>query len=104
MKVFYMRRGEGKTRKIIELAVKNKAYIIVTDRRRAQSVYEMAVKMGFPGMLFPVTVSEYMSNKMRGSYVKNVLLDDADDILQHIFSTVRINAISLTDPGEEGDA
>ena len=96
MQVIYKPRGTGKSTDLIKLSVETNSYILVKDRKRALDLSKMASDLGYPQMLFPITLTEYMANKMKGSHVKTILIDDADDILQAIFNTVTIQAITLT--------
>lgn len=51
----------------------------------------------------PVSVSDYMtSHGFRGSYIKKIYIDDADDVLKSIFNTVIIEAITITKEEEDG--
>ena len=97
MDVIYKGRGKGKSTELIKRSVETNSYIIVDTMQRAYSLKRQAEKLGYPEMLFPVTIDEYLIYKFRGSYVRHVLLDDADNILQHIFRDVTIDVISLTD-------
>ena len=101
MDVIYRGRGKGKSTELIKRSVETNAYIIVSTMQRAHSLKRQAKELGYPEMLFPVTIDEYLQYRFRGSYVRHVLLDDADLILQRIFSDVTIDAISLTDLSDE---
>lgn len=88
-------RGSGKTVKLIELSIKMNAYILVSDHRRAVNVKQMAVKMGYPQMLFPITYREFWNQRNTG-YVKRLLIDDADDLLEHMASIQGWNLSAAT--------
>lgn len=96
MDIIYRGRAEGKTTELIKRSIEENAYIIVINRGRALAVKKLADKLGYRQLLFPVTFQEYMSNKMRGSYVRNVLIDDADDLIKLIFSSVNVLAITMS--------
>ena len=103
MKKIILGRGKGKTTELIKLSHDTNAYIIVKDHDRAREVRIMAEKMGLY-ILFPVTVTEYMLTKLRGSHVRHVLIDDADDILEYFFNSVTIDAITMTKEGDADEA
>ena len=89
-------RGTGKTTELIKKSSETGYYIIVATRQNARNVFELArsMKIDIP---FPITIDEYFrGDKMRGSYVKNVLIDDVDEILKTIFNTVIIDTCTLT--------
>lgn len=96
MEIIYKSRGRGKTSELIRMSEKTGYYILCTDRRRADQVFDQARKMGC-NIPYPVTVHDYLVNEFRGSWIRNIYIDDADDVLQHIFRTVKIEAISMTD-------
>lgn len=100
MKKIILGRGEGKTQKLIKLSFATNTYILVAGRQRQREVFDMARKMGLH-ILFPVTVEDYMNNQFRESFIKHILIDDAEDVLQRVFYTVEIDAITLTKDEEE---
>ncbi len=73
-------RRSGRTTELIKLAMKENAYILVSDRNRALDIRRLADKLGYPGLLFPITAAEFWRSRNRG-YVTKLLLDDADDFL-----------------------
>ena len=95
-------RRAGKSLELIKIAEASNAYIIVPTRRDALNLMKLAEKHGHK-ILFPVTVDEYMQSRFRGSFVRNILIDDADIVLQMIFREVAIDAISMTDEGVTQD-
>ena len=76
-------RGTGKTVKLIELSIRLNAYILVSDHRRAVNIKDMAEKLGYPQLLFPITYREFFDHRNTG-YVKKLLIDDADDVISHM--------------------
>jgi hypothetical protein len=45
----------------------------------------------------PIIVEDYFQfGGMRGSFIKDILIDDADDVLRTIFRNVNIEAITMT--------
>lgn len=95
-------RGAGKSLELIKIAEETNAYIVVPTRRDALNLMKLAEKHGHK-ILFPVTLGEYMRNGMKGSFVKHILIDDADIILQMLFRDVAVDAITMTDE-KAGDA
>ena len=60
----------------------------------------MAYEMGL-SITYPVTVGNYMGTHFRGSYIKHILIDDADYVLQQIFNYVTIDAITMSPDNED---
>lgn len=101
MKKIIKKRGEGKTTELIKISHDTNTYILVGDRNRQSEVARMAHEMGLH-IPYPVTIEDYLKTHFRGSFIKNILIDDADYVLSHIFYTVTIDAITMTE-GEEKD-
>lgn len=95
MKVIYQKPRSGKTTKLIQMSHDNWIYIVTVDEKRANNIAHMAyeLKIDIP---YPITLQEYLNTKMRGSHIKKVLIDDADDILKNIFNTVEIDTITMS--------
>ena len=100
MEKIILGRGKGKTTELIKRSYETNSYIIVKDHNRAREVRAMADKMEL-NILFPVTVAEYLMTRFRGSHVRHVLIDDAEDVLSYIFNDVTIDAITLTGEDDE---
>ena len=88
-------RRSGKTTKLIELSIKLNAYILVSDHNRAVDIKRMAEKMGYPQLLFPITIQEFFNHRNSG-YVKNLLIDDGDDIIAHMALRQGWNPAAMT--------
>lgn len=95
MKIILKGRGEGKTTELIKESAKTGKYILTTDRNRVMRIDSMAKEMGLH-IPFPITVMEAMQYKFRGTFIKSILIDDADDVLRMIFQ-VEIDTITLTE-------
>ena len=96
MEIILMDKGAGKTAELIRRSAETGFYILTKDLARARSVVKQAREMGL-NIPFPITVAEYMrSSGLRGSYIKNIYIDDADDILLALFGRVNIEAITIT--------
>lgn len=80
MKILSLERGQGKTTELIKLSNKNWTYIICLDRKRAEYINNMAMKMNLD-IPFPITLNEL---PLRSNFIQQVLVDDMEDLLQHI--------------------
>ena len=100
MKKIIKPRGKGKTTELIKLSAETNTYILVANKMRQIAVAELARSMNID-IPYPVTVEDYMRTHFRGSFIKNILIDDADAVLQSIFNTVVIDAITITEPESE---
>ncbi len=94
MKVIFNGRGMGKTTKAIKMANETGGYLLVHS-------YDEAVRLSrLPGdqkpLRFPVTYQEFLSGKMRGSFVRNVVIDNAEMFLREVTGGVSVDAITLT--------
>ena len=100
MKKIFKPRGKGKTTELIKLSAKTNTYILVANKKRQKEVARLAESMGMI-IPYPVTLEDYMRTQFRGSFIKHILIDDADDILQNIFNTVVIDAITITEVNDD---
>lgn len=101
MNIIYKNRGKGKTTELIKISAEKYLYILVADKNRQREVFNLARDLNL-NIPFPITVEDYFrSDKLRGSFIKTILIDDADDILQQIFNTVIIDTITITKETEE---
>lgn len=84
-------RGCGKTIRLIKESSKHKIPIVCTNRARAKSIKELANELGYeiPDIITIVHVP------VRSHSVKEVLVDDADDVLESFIGT-HIREITLT--------
>lgn len=73
-----MDRRTGKITELIKMAHENWLYIICLDRQRAELISDMAKEMGLD-IPFPITLREL---PIRNPFIKEVLIDDMEDILQ----------------------
>ena len=102
MKKIIRPRQAGKSSELIRIAEETNAYIIVATRARAVCLADMAQKQG-RHILYPVTLQEYEQSRFRGSYIRHVLIDDADAVLEQVFKEVTIDAITITECVMEHD-
>lgn len=94
MKKIILGRGEGKTKELIQLSHDTNTYILVADRSRQREIFSFARDLGIT-IPNPVTVEDYMRTHFRGSFIKHILIDDADDVLKTIFYNLIIDAITM---------
>ena len=91
------KRGSGKTTALIKLSSKHQIYILVLNRERQKQLFQQAHDLGYQ-IPYPITLDDYLGDKLRGSYIREILIDDVDEILKYIFASVKINTVSLTNP------
>lgn len=75
----------------IKLANETGAYLIVHS-------HDEAVRLAPLCNRFPVTFDEFLDNRMRGSHVRNIVIDQADMLIQRIASGLTIEGITLDKP------
>lgn len=90
-------RQTGKTTDLIKISEKTGIYILTADRNRAVCVSKMAQEQN-RNIPFPVTLREYQRSGFKGSFINHILIDDADAVLQELFKTVQIEALTMTGP------
>lgn len=94
MKLICKPRRAGKTTEAIIRAAESGAYLIVKNRAEAQRISKQAEEMNLK-IRFPVTFDELLKGQMQGSFVRNVVIDNADMLLQAICPGLEIEAITL---------
>lgn len=97
MQVICRGKQTGKTEEAIRIASSTGAYLVVISRAEAQRVSALADQMRLP-IRHPVTADELAMNQMRKSWVRNVVIDNAELVLARIFSHLTIEAVTLTQP------
>ena len=95
MRLLNTGRMMGKTTEAIKVAHKTGAYIIVPTRADALRVMGMAEGMAL-NIRFPITIDEYLRYGMDGSFVRNIVIDDLDRIIDRIFSGLTIEIATIT--------
>lgn len=98
-KLIVKERGKGKTTELIKMSAEKGQYILVADENRRKHVANMAEKMGLH-IPYPITLREALTCGFHGTFIHNILIDDADDILRMIFQ-VGITAMTFTKEVEE---
>ena len=97
MKKIIRPRQSGKTSELIRMSEQTQTYIVTPTMARAKITAQMAQELGH-NIPFPVSLAEYLRSSFRGSYIKHILIDDGDDLLQELFKEVQIDAITISDP------
>lgn len=90
-------RGSGKTAKLIKYSTASGIPILVRNKVRANFVMQQAREMGCENMIYPLTWEDYHRYKLSGSHYQKagILIDDVESVLEAIFNTVKIHAITL---------
>lgn len=100
--LIYGPRGNGKTSTLIKMSAENQIYILVATETRARALAELADRMGYSHMPFPVTTHEYLrsGNHFRGSSIRRngLYIDDVDDVVRQLFDGIPLKAVSFTTP------
>ena len=97
MKFIIKPRQTGKTTELIKIASKsNGAYIIVSDKLRADQLFNQAKKLGYD-INYPLTQNEIVNKKYYGIGVKSFLIDDVESFLYGIINYAPILAITGTE-------
>ena len=94
-------RCSGKTTRLILRSAEEQLYILTSTKHRAQAIFDNARNMGLD-IPFPVTLDEYLrGNKFQGSSIRRdgILIDDLDDVIRTLFSSIPIHEVTLTDHG-----
>ena len=94
MEVIHKGRGEGKTTELIKMSAETGKYILTPCLLGAQNIQRMAQEMKLT-IPFPITVGEVKQHGFRGSFIKSILIDDADIVLQQLLG-VKVDAITVT--------
>lgn len=102
-KWLFLPRGAGKTTELIRMADMYThgdigRYIVCADRKRVRHVADRAGEMGCD-IHFPLTADEAMDSLGLG--VKELLVDDADDILRQLFQHKPITFFTATEEPDD---
>ncbi|MED1863372.1 hypothetical protein P4V41_07870 [Fictibacillus nanhaiensis] len=71
------RRGCGKTTELIHIASEKDLYIVCASYQRVKHVAKLADKLELK-IKYPITIEEL---PLRSSFIKEVLVDDMEDVL-----------------------
>ena len=95
MKYEFLSPGKGKSRKAIMQAAMTDAYIICCHRQDAIRLMKEAEELNLP-IRFPITIDEYLRDRMMGSRVRNIVIDDLDRMLPALFPNLKIEMITMS--------
>ncbi len=95
MKVIVLPRGQGKTKRLLELAQKDFLYIVCINKQEVQRLWGIIVeqKLNIPQ---PITWYEFIDRHYSGIGTKGFLIDNLDLCIQSM-TPVKIHAVSLTE-------
>jgi hypothetical protein len=93
-------RGSGKTTKLIDISEKTGTYILVANMNRQRQVANMAREQS-KKIPFPVTLEDFLRTRFRGSFINHILIDDAEDVLAHLFGHIQIDALTISAPEQD---
>ena len=97
MKIIYKKRGKGKTLKLIKQSAKTRSIIITPTYRMAEHIRDMAKELEYD---IPTPLCYKQLSLCHGNNC-NILIDNAEMLLQHIFVFNEIDAISITRKGNK---
>ena len=108
MEIIVGDKGSGKTHKLIALCKKmneeagiNNTVIVAKDRKDARRISDMADKMGYRSLPFPVILDDV--RQIRPTYYKRLLIDDIDYIMQQVLGSWELAGFTLTYPEDKND-
>ncbi len=100
MNIIMRPRNAGKTTELIKLSAQNGGYIVCNSHNEAWQIHELSRQMGLE-IPFPLTYSEFLHGYYHPQGVKNLLIDNADYLINSL-SKSPIEAITLTTDTREG--
>ena len=98
-------KGSGKTSTLIQMSVKNRIPILVANNNRRKSLLQQAKIMGYTTEFKePIILEDYLQHRgffKSRIYDRGIYIDDIDDVIQQLFMSVNIHAITYTIDEEE---
>ena len=85
--------SQGKTLHAIQVAHDTKAYLITTTMAEAKRVNALAQNLGTP-IRFPLFFDEFQQHQLRGSRVRNIVVDNLDQMLPGFFPGLTLEAVT----------
>ena len=99
MKIISLGRGQGKTTRLLYASEFNNAPILCQNEVHKRSLKRMAEELGLY-IPEPIIVSDFFSQKIRGKRIEEILVDDAELVLQQFLYSMglhsEIKAITIT--------
>lgn len=100
MKIIYRKRQTGRTSELIEECAKYKYAIIVAPTlKRAQFIFNQALKMG-KQIPMPISFREFVERRYCGRLINAFLFDDLDDSLTQMAAGVPVTTVVFQKDGE----
>jgi len=94
MEKIILKKGEGKTKELINRADNYNGYIVVMNLKEVGRVFKMAKDME-KEINQPITFDEFLESRYFGQGVKKFYIDQADVFLQSLCN-VPIEAITMS--------
>lgn len=94
---FIMKRGTGKTSRLIDLAMATNGLIVVANPVNKKYVEERAKSMGYQDVPHIVDVKNIDRFYGVDNVLDNVFIDEADAVLKVLLSNCNIKAITLSE-------
>lgn len=99
MKIISLGRGQGKTTRLLYASEFNDAPILCANDTHKKYLKDMAAKLRL-NIPEPIIVSDFFTCRMRGKRIEEILVDDAELVLQQLLYSMglhsEIKAITLT--------
>jgi hypothetical protein len=86
----------GKTEKLITTSEVTGIPIICPDLSQCRVIYHKAIERGLI-IPEPLTLHDFQIGKLKGTGIREILIDNADMILQDVFGDMHIRAITLSE-------
>lgn len=88
MKIIIGKRQSGRTLQAIQIANNTGAYLVVHSHHQACLVRDQTQR-------FPLSYDELLNGKLRGSYVRNIVIDNLEMFFAHLLPGITIEAVVL---------
>ena len=101
MKIIYRKRQTGRTSELIEECAKyNYAIIVAPTLKRAQIIFNQALKMG-KQIPMPISFREFVERRYCGRFINAFLFDDLDDSLTKMAAGIPVTTVIFQKDGKE---
>jgi len=97
MEIILQSRQTGKTTRMVKLASEKGYTIIVSRPSRVGAVLKLAEKLGLK-IKEPIAYEEYLRYEIGQHKGTELIIDDAECILSHLFKYSSIKTIVMSDP------
>lgn len=101
MKDIILKRGQGKTLRLVAISEFNQIPIICTDDEHRKNIVQLASRKNYE-IPYPITAREIVSGRFQHESHKQYLVDDSQDVLCALISaisrgTCRVVGMTTTD-------